>query len=348
MRITGRIPKEIPIVLIGSDLDGKVFSEPTNTVLLSLHGAGIVSRHKLSPEQELILRCPDRNTETAIRIVGQMGASNGVYTYGLAFVDPQLNFWTAEFPPLTPAEIEQALVSLACSSCKTVEKMDKSSPEAGLLSANKSLLRFCKHCGFSTLWKPAPAVVAANPEVIPLSENPAAPSSPVPASPSFSPAPPAPSTYSSPFSAPVQPSLQDLATSQSTAYHASSAHPEPGKEPRATVLTLPPPARVHEAPRVDRRQHPRAKVSYSALVRHPERGDDIVQCEDMSRGGLRFKSKKVYYERSLIEIAVPYVAGQTLIFAPAQIVSAVELPAEKLFRYGVAYLQRPKPTSHSF
>jgi hypothetical protein len=285
MRITGRIPKEIPIVLIGSDLDGKVFSEPTNTVLLSLHGAGIVSRHKLSPEQELILRCPDRNAETPVRIVGQMGASNGVYTYGLAFVDPQLNFWTAEFPPLTPAEIEQALVSLACSSCKTVEKMDKSSPEAGLLAANKSLLRFCKHCGFSTLWKPAPAVVAANPEVIPLSENPAAPSSPVPASPSFSLAPPAPSTYSSPFSAPVQPSLQDLATSQSAAYH----------EPRATVLTLPPPARVHEAPRVDRRQHPRAKVSYSALVRHPERGDDIVTCEDMSRGGLRFKSKKVYY-----------------------------------------------------
>jgi len=326
MRITGRIPKEIPIVLIGSDLDGKVFSEPTNTVLLSLHGAGIVSHHKLSPEQELILRCPDRNAETAIRIVGQMGASNGVYTYGLAFVDPQLNFWTAEFPPLTPAEIEQGLVSLACSS------------EAVLLAANKSLLRFCKHCGFSTLWKPAAAVVAANPEVIPFSENPAAPSSPVPAPLSPSARPQSPSAYSSPFSAPVQPSLQDLATSQSAAYH----------EPRATVLTLPPPARGHDAPRVDRRKHPRAKVRYSALVRHPERGDDIVQCEDMSRGGLRFKSKKQYYERSLIEIAVPYVAGQTLIFAPAQIVSAVELPAEKLYRYGVAYLNRPKPTSHSF
>jgi len=348
MRITGRIPKEIPIVLIGSDLDGKVFSEPTNTVLLSLHGAGIVSHHKLSPEQELILRCPDRNAETAVRIVGQMGASNGVYTYGLAFVDPHLNFWTAEFPPLTPAEIEQGLVSLACSSCKTIEKLDNSSPEAVLLAANKSLLRFCKHCGFSTLWKPAAAVVAANPEVIPLSENPAAPSSPVPAPLSPSARSQSPSAYSSPFSAPVQPSLQDLATSQSAAFHASSAHPEPGKEPRATVLTLPPPARGHDAPRVERRKHPRAKVTYSALVRHPERGDDIVQCEDMSRGGLRFKSKKQYYERSLIEIAVPYVAGQTLIFAPAQIVSAVELPAEKLYRYGVAYLNRPKPTSHSF
>jgi hypothetical protein len=339
VRITGRIPKEIPIVLIGSDLDGKVFSEPTNTVLLSFHGAGIVSRHKLSPEQELILRCPDRSAETAIRIVGQMGASNGVYTYGLAFVDPQLNFWTAEFPPLTPAEIEQGLVSLACSSCKAVEKMDNSSIDAGLLASKKGVLRPCKHCGFSTLWKPASiAAPAANPDILPFSENPSAPSSPVPPQLSRSADAQNPSAYSSPISAPLQPSLQDPAASQSSVY----------REPQATVLTLPPPAREDHAPRVERRKHPRAKVSYSALVRHPERGDDIVQCEDMSRGGLRFKSKQQYYERSLIEISVPYVPGQTLIFVPAQIVSAVELPAEKLFRYGVAYLQRPKPTTHSF
>jgi len=103
VRITGRIPKEVPILLIGSDLDGKVFSEPTNTVLLNLHGAGIISHHRLSPEQELILRCPDRNSETAVRIVGEMGSSNVIHTYGLAFVDPNLNFWSLEFPPLTPA-----------------------------------------------------------------------------------------------------------------------------------------------------------------------------------------------------------------------------------------------------
>jgi hypothetical protein len=43
-----RIPKEIPICLIGSDLTGKVFSEETKAVLLSLHGAGLLSRHKLA------------------------------------------------------------------------------------------------------------------------------------------------------------------------------------------------------------------------------------------------------------------------------------------------------------
>jgi hypothetical protein len=153
VRITGRIPKEVPILLIGSDLDGKVFSEPTNTVLLSLHGAGIISHHKLSPEQELILRCPDRNSETAVRIVGEMGSSNVIHTYGLAFVDPNLNFWSLEFPPLTPAELAAGQLSPVCTSCKTLENLDNTSVEADLCAANKSVLRFCKHCVFSTLWK---------------------------------------------------------------------------------------------------------------------------------------------------------------------------------------------------
>jgi hypothetical protein len=43
VRRSGRIPREIPILLIGSDMEGTVFSEETKTVMISLHGAGIVS-----------------------------------------------------------------------------------------------------------------------------------------------------------------------------------------------------------------------------------------------------------------------------------------------------------------
>ena len=108
------------------------------------------------------------------------------------------------------------------------------------------------------------------------------------------------------------------------------------------VLTLPPAAEP-DAPQVNRRRHARVKVSYSACVRHAERGDDIVTCEDMSRGGLRFKSTKRYYDRTLIDVAVPYLPGQPSLFVPAQIVFTQELPEQQLFRYGVAYLQLPKP-----
>jgi hypothetical protein len=236
VRITGCITKEVPILLIGSDLDGKVFSEPTNTVLLSLHGAGIVSHHKLSPEQELILRCPDRNSETAVRIVGEMGSSNGIHTYGLALIDPNLNFWSVEFPPLSSAEIEASLLSLMCSSCKSIENVDNNSSEAVLCAANKSVLRFCKHCGFSKLWKPASAVT--NPEAT----SPTAIQMP----PATLGAPQSPSAYASPTSAPVQAGLHAPSTSQSSAYH----------EPRGAVLTMPLPAHEPDASRKERRQHP--------------------------------------------------------------------------------------------
>ena len=325
MRSSGRIPKEIPILLIGSDLDGKVFSEPTKTVLLSLHGAGIVSQHKLSPEQELVLRWPERNKEAEIRVVGQIGSQSGSHTYGVAFFDPNLNFWGIDFPPPSPIEIEARRLSLVCSSCKTLEKMDHAGVEADVCATNEGVLRYCKRCGSSTLWKPALSLM--NQESVPeeasqLSLFAALPGSAPPLAPSPAPAPPA---SSSSLSAPAPSSAYESSPSQST-----------------TVLTLPPPEKS-DSPPVNRRKHPRVKVSYSACVRHPERGEDLVTCEDMSKGGLRFKSSKRYYERSFIEVAAPYVPGQPAIFVHAQIVFVQELPEQRLFRYGVQYLNRTKP-----
>src|SRR5215469_2150360 len=88
VRRSSRIPKEIDVLLVGSDTEGKVFSEQTKTVLLSRHGAGIVSRYKLSAEQELILRRLDTNREAEVRLVGQIGVEGEVYTYGVAFWTP--------------------------------------------------------------------------------------------------------------------------------------------------------------------------------------------------------------------------------------------------------------------
>jgi hypothetical protein len=100
-------------------------------------------------------------------------------------------------------------------------------------------------------------------------------------------------------------------------------------------------------PPVNRRKHARIKVNYAACVRHPERGDDVVVCEDVSRGGLRFKSHKRYYAQSLIEVAAPYVQGQPAIFVPGLIVFVEELPEQKLYRYGVQYL-KPNKSRDSF
>jgi hypothetical protein len=345
VRRSGRIPKEIPILLIGSDLDGRVFSESTKTVLLSLHGAGILSKHKLSPEQELILRWPENNKETEIRVVGNLGTHEGVHTYGVAFLQPYLNFWETEFPPVSPAESEMGILSLACSACKNVEKIDDSGMEADMCATNEGVIRFCKCCGSSTLWKPARSVLSqeslspASPQLslFPSSRAPAPAFPPASASPEVrAPAPtftPSPVSSSPPNYSPARASLY-------------ATHREHLEEPLGTVLTLPVPEKLGRPP-AERRKHPRVKVTYSACVRHPQQGDEVVLCEDMSKGGLRFKSRRHYYPQSLIEVAVPYQPGQPAIFVPAQVVFVEELPEQKLFRHGVQYL-RPTKSREGF
>jgi len=375
VRSSGRIPKQIPILLIGSDLDGRVFSEHTTTVLLSLHGAGILSRHKLSPEQELVLRWPEKNKETEIRVVGRLGTQSGKHTYGVAFFDPDLRFWDIDFPPVTPAEMELGLLSLVCSSCNALEKIDDAGIEADVCATNEGVLRSCRRCGAATLWKPAPLSKPAPPvanqaSVLPQAVQLPLFSVPVTLAPTPIPAPPS-SSIPAPVILPVTPPIPappssyyaqspefalDSCSSPSPVSPASPARPGSVGEPRsglpsdlqnqpqAAVLTMSPPApEKPAAPRANRRKHPRVKVTYSACVRHPERGDDVVQCEDMSKGGLRFKSRAKYYPQSLIEVAVPYQPGQPAIFVPAQIVFAEELPEQSLFRYGVQYLKPTKP-----
>jgi len=377
VRSSARIPKQIPILLIGSDLNGKVFSEPTTTVLLSLHGAGILSRHKLSLEQELILRWTEKNKEAEIRVVGHLGEQSGQHTYGVAFFDPRLNFWEIDFPPISEFEKQLGLLSLVCGSCGTLERIDDTSVEADVCATNDSVLRSCKRCGAATLWKPASGAPTAAPQqpapaasaqLALFSVSAAPPPPPTPAPPSnYNPAPAFP-LIAPPVPPAPQPSFyaqsRDVSpgSSSSSNFHASrpdspgdsvvagsgnvGASSDPVAEPLTGVLTMAPSAAPQQSPafpRANRRQHPRVKVTYSACVRHPERGDEIVTCEDMSKGGLRFKSAKQYYIQSLIEVAVPYSPGQQAIFVPARIVFAEELPEQRLYRCGVQYLKSTKP-----
>jgi PilZ domain len=342
VRSSGRISKEIPIILIGDDLGGTVFSERTKTVVLSLHGAGILSKHKLSPEQELILRYPEGNRETEIRVVGQLGTHDGVHTYGVAFVNPNLNFWEIDFPPVSLLERELGLLALFCVSCKTIEKVDDTSIEADICATNDGVMRFCKHCGSSTFWKPALRNTHEASVPVATGQMSLFPST----APATSPIAPPQTFYDSEVRAttPVQiPVPRDNFSADPSPRRGSAyaAYPEELEEPRAAILTMAVPEKTARPTGIERRKHPRVKVNYSACVRHPQRGDDVVLCEDMSKGGLRFKTRKQYYAQSLIEVAVPYQPGQAAIFVPAQIVFVEELPEQQLYRCGVQYL---KPT----
>src|SRR5258706_4346481 len=155
VRRSSRIPREIGILLVGSDMEGKMFSEQTKTVLLSRHGAGIVSQYALYAEQELILRRLDTDKEAEIRVVGQLGNDGGLYTYGVAFLNPEMDLWGVKFQGMTDSEKVASRVLLQCSSCKTRETVEQSDLESDVYLVNEGIVRSCKNCGSSTFWKQA-------------------------------------------------------------------------------------------------------------------------------------------------------------------------------------------------
>jgi len=283
MRRSSRIPKEIPILLVGSDMEGKVFSEQAKTVLLSRHGAGIVSEYKLSAEQELILRSLETNSEAEVRVVGQLGAVGNSYTYGVAFLNQSIDFWGIEFPPVSQSEKDANRVVLQCASCKAREMVEQSDLESDVYLVNEGIVRFCKSCGSSTFWKRADET----------GEDEAAPRQ-------FDEA-------------------QDFPESP----------PEESIDSPADLK----PTLVSE----NRRKHVRTKVNFKGCIRSFAHGDDIVACEDISRAGLRFRTRKHYSVKSDIEVAAPYSPGSLNIFVRGQIVHVEEVPGEKYFRCGVAY-----------
>jgi hypothetical protein len=286
MRRSGRIPKEIAILLVGSDMEGKVFSEESKTVVLSRHGAGIVSQYKLVPEQELIVRRLDTNSEAEVRVVGQIGAHAGNFTYGVAFLNSGTNFWGVEFPPLTESERLASRALLECSSCKHREIVDHSDLEADVFAINQGIVRFCKNCGSSTFWKRASG---------------------------------------------------DPADKSISLEPAQKLEPSCSSDHAATQSVSAPVVQKPAVPPENRRKYARTKVNCKACIKQPGHTQDVVACEDMSRGGLRFKSRKQYFQGSTIEVAVPYSPGAQSIFVHARIVFVQELPDEKLFRCGVAY-----------
>src|SRR5579859_369512 len=293
VRRSSRIPKEIAILLTGSDIEGKVFSEQTKTVLLSRHGAGIVSRYKLSAEQEVILRRLDTNKETEVRLVGQIGVEDEVYTYGVAFLDSTNNFWGIKFPAPSDEEQQARVVLMECGSCQTRETVEQSDLESDVYRINEGIVRYCKNCGSSTFWKRG-------------SED-----------------------------AEGLPAVAEMVQNRSMGWVDEEEELSP-----AAVATATEPAPA--ARRENRRKHVRMKVSFQACVRSFAHGDDIVNCEDVSRGGLCFKSRKPYSENFKIEVAAPYTPGMQNFFTAAEIVHVRELKGEKKFRCGVAYLKSAK------
>jgi hypothetical protein len=152
-RRSGRLTVELPILIIGTEPEGRVFSEETKTVVLSLHGAGIISSHKLMAEQDLVLRIVGSNREAEVRVVGEIGQQGKMHTYGVRFVDERLDFWKMDFPAPHAMDDHPRLLALECSACKRVVELHGGDFEYDICVVHGAMARYCDHCGFLTVWR---------------------------------------------------------------------------------------------------------------------------------------------------------------------------------------------------
>ncbi len=92
---------------------------------------------------------------------------------------------------------------------------------------------------------------------------------------------------------------------------------------------------------IPRRNRTRVKARVLACIRRRGFQEEVAVCEDLSKGGISFRSRNHYPEGTRLEVAVPYTPGAGAIFVPIRIVFSAPIARAGLFRHGAAYLRPP-------
>jgi hypothetical protein len=90
-----------------------------------------------------------------------------------------------------------------------------------------------------------------------------------------------------------------------------------------------------------RRNRTRIKARVLACIRRRGFQEEVAVCEDLSKGGLSFRSRNHYPEGTRLEVAVPFTPGAGAIFVPIRIVFSQAVASAGLYRHGAAYIKAP-------
>ncbi len=93
---------------------------------------------------------------------------------------------------------------------------------------------------------------------------------------------------------------------------------------------------------IPRRNRTRVKARVLACIRRRGFQEEVAVCEDLSKGGISFRSRNRYPEGTRLEVAVPYTPGAGAIFVPIRIVFSQPIATAGLFRHGAAYVRTPE------
>jgi hypothetical protein len=151
-RRSERLCARLPLQLIGASATGLQFLENTETLTLSQFGASILTRQKLMPAQEVIIRRLDTNTEARVRIKGKIGERTDGCVYAVEFVDSKANLWEIEFATSFDLDKPEDLVFLVCNCCRNCEAVHLGESSFGEFETVHGVLLYCMHCQAMTRW----------------------------------------------------------------------------------------------------------------------------------------------------------------------------------------------------
>jgi PilZ domain len=146
----------IPIEVRGTDVNGRSFSEITQTVVVNRNGARISLKNSLVPGGRITITNLQREESCAFRVVERTATTYGNQAeWGVECLDPDRNFWGVYFPEMTPGspQGEGIDVMLECAACRSRELTQISMDQYRELSDHSILDRNCQQCGKRTSWE---------------------------------------------------------------------------------------------------------------------------------------------------------------------------------------------------
>jgi hypothetical protein len=275
-RSSDRVALVLQIRIFGSDIEGHIYREDAQTLLLSRNGALILTNRSLIPQEEILIRRDHTGKEAPAQVVGRVRQQKDGYVYGVKILDPEINLWDINFVPLTEEERAVSRMLLECSKCKQREVIYFEEFETEVYHTNRYIYHHCRRCREATIWNESEHEASER-----VKEIPAPPPPPPP--------------------------------------------PEPTPEPRTK--------NERKYNRID--CHLRACIRYERFFE-----DEVLEINDVSRGGVSFWTRKYLAPGTKIEIAVPYSPGMANIFVPAEIVRLRPVPDKNMYECGAAYIKR--------
>jgi hypothetical protein len=85
----------------------------------------------------------------------------------------------------------------------------------------------------------------------------------------------------------------------------------------------------------EKRKTRRTRMKMTACIRYSG-WEDVVVCEDISKGGFRFLGRREYRQGTRVEVSAPYTESNNNMFSRASIVYCLKLP-DGQFRHGVSF-----------